>query len=142
MIKFTIPLNVRSKKNSRKLIPIATKNDSSWKFCFKNKGMMNVVPLSVPSDAYVKFEKEFKKFIKYNSIDKSLFNERISIKAIFYYKGQRPDLSGSMESLGDLLEGIYYENDRQIESWDGSRVAHVSESPYDEPAIEVEIEKF
>ena len=142
MIKLIIPLNVRSKKNSHKLIPIPVKRESSWKFVYKKGGMKNVLPMTVPSDAYIKFDKEFKSFLKTIEVDKSLFNEKVSIKALFFFKGQRPDLSGSAESLGDLLEGIYYENDRQIESWDGSRVYHISESENDMPRIEIEIKKF
>lgn len=43
--------------------------------------------------------------------------------SFFAGKGTEPDLSGAIETVGDLLQetGII-ENDRWIKSWDGSRV--------------------
>jgi hypothetical protein len=41
----------------------------------------------------------------------------------------KPDLSGTLESIGDALEGYVWANDTQIESWDGSRLHHDIENP-------------
>lgn len=49
--------------------------------------------------------------------------------ATFYYKGPRPDLHGAMESLADCLQGIIINDDRQIESWDGTRIIHDKTNP-------------
>jgi Holliday junction resolvase RusA-like endonuclease len=34
-----------------------------------------------------------------------------------------------MESCGDMLQGILYADDGQIESWDGSRMVHDKDNP-------------
>jgi hypothetical protein len=34
-------------------------------------------------------------------------NVPCEVTAIIYYKGQRPDLSGALESVGDCLEGVF-----------------------------------
>ena len=39
------------------------------------------------------------------------------------------DLSGCMESLADACEGILWENDGQIVSWDGTRKVHDKKNP-------------
>ena len=59
----------------------------------------------------------------------------IIIETHFFYKGQRPDLSGACESIGDCLQGIVYADDRQIESWDGSRCIHDLQNPRTEVII-------
>ena len=61
-----------------------------------------------------------------------------AVNAQIYFKGQRPDLSGALESIGDCFEGILWENDKQIESWDGSRLIHDK----DNPRVELEVEPF
>jgi len=53
----------------------------------------------------------------------------LAVRAIIYYKGNRPDLSGALESIGDCFEGILWENDGQIESWDGSRLIYDGKNP-------------
>jgi Holliday junction resolvase RusA-like endonuclease len=60
---------------------------------------------------------------------KDIFDGPVEVRVTAYYKGQRPDLSGVCESVGDCLEGIAWENDRQIESWDGSRLYHDKKDP-------------
>ena len=60
----------------------------------------------------------------------------IHVKALIYYKGPMPDLSGAMESVGDCLEGIAFKDDAQIRSWDGSRLIHDLKNPRTEVFIE------
>ena len=61
---------------------------------------------------------------------------QVRVKVLAYYKGSRPDLSGAYESVGDCLEGIVWENDRQIESWDGdSRLIHDKKNPRTEVTV-------
>ena len=54
----------------------------------------------------------------------------VSCSAIFYRDADRGDLVGYMQGLADLLEkrGIL-KNDRQIVSWDGSRLALDRDNP-------------
>lgn len=59
----------------------------------------------------------------------ALISNSIQVTASIFYKGQRPDLSGAMESIGDCLEGIVWANDRQIISWDGSRLIKNNDNP-------------
>ena len=52
--------------------------------------------------------------------------------------GVEPDLSGAMETVGDILqESRVIENDRWIKSWDGSRV-HTTDKK--DPRTEVVLE--
>jgi Holliday junction resolvase RusA-like endonuclease len=53
----------------------------------------------------------------------------IHVEAVFYFKGPEPDLSGCCESIADAMEGILWANDKQIESWDGSRKRHDLDNP-------------
>lgn len=56
--------------------------------------------------------------------------QTIHVKALYYCPDRRfPDVSAMHETVGDLLEGIVYKNDRQIEHWDGSRVLLDRENP-------------
>ena len=59
----------------------------------------------------------------------------IEVTALIYYKGNKPDLSGCTESIGDCLEGIVWEDDGQIDSWDGSRRIHDKHNPRTEVVI-------
>lgn len=90
----------------------------------------------MPSKAYEKWEKAARLYVW--GTGKAMIPPLtcpISIEAHFYFKGQRPDLSGCLESIGDCLEGILYADDAQIESWDGSRVHHDKARPRTEVVI-------
>ena len=61
----------------------------------------------------------------------------VHVRAIFYRDAKRGDLNGYMQSLGDWLEDVQIiRNDRQIVSWDGTRL----EKDPERPRIEVEID--
>ena len=113
MIKLTLPGTVRIKKNNRRIFRIGKQNKS------------------LPSKAYEQWEYDSRIIIKPQLIEQlyGLIDCPLRIKAIFYYKGQRPDLQGAFESLADCLEGIIYKDDKQIESWDGSRLVHDLKNP-------------
>lgn len=52
-------------------------------------------------------------------------------------KGTEPDLSGVLETIGDILQdGGVIENDRWVKSWDGSRVYTHDK---DHPRVELDI---
>ena len=66
----------------------------------------------------------------------SLYKKPVSINAQIYYKGQQPDLSGCLESIGDAMESYLWANDKQIISWDGSRLHHDLKNPRTELTVE------
>jgi len=106
-MKLILPGSIRSKKNSKRIYGFGK---------FKKV---------LPSEAYLAWEEEARRaVVSQLSCDFKLITGEISINAQIYYKGQRPDLSGCLESIGDAMEGILYENDKQIVSWDGSRLHH------------------
>lgn len=116
-----LPGSVRSKKNSKSII-------------FLGRGKNR--PIIVPSSAYRKWEKIARKAAKAQWTHGLLANNcsvKVAVKA--YYAGRRPDLSGVLESIGDCLEGIVWENDTQIISWDGSRLYHDKSNPRTEVTI-------
>ena len=89
-----------------------------------------------PSDAYVKWENDARKAIKGQFPGHwRLVLDEVWVKALIYYKGPQPDLSGAHESIGDCLEGFVWENDKQIKSWDGTRLIHSLENPRTEVSI-------
>lgn len=118
--QFNIPGSVVSKKNSKRPGWIGGKN----------------VPrrlILLPSKAYKKWEKQ----ARLSLIGKvsPVHNSPLWVKAIFYYKGNRPDLSGACESIGDCLQGFIWDSDAQIESWDGSRLIHELKNPRTELTV-------
>jgi len=131
MIKIILPGSVRSKKNSKVATMVGGRN----------------VPrraIIIPSKAYTKWEKQVRaslwEQIRYAGLSGKNgglpLTGPISVKAVVYFKGAEPDLSGCLESVGDCLEGYLYENDRQIKSWDGSRTFHDLKNPRTEITIE------
>ena len=105
-----LPGSIRSKKNSKRIF---------------STGRFKRV---LPSRAYCDWEARARAVILKNAMVQPLTCP-VSIEAHIYYRGQQPDLSGCLESIGDCLEGIIWENDKQIESWDGSRLYHDKENP-------------
>ena len=121
----TIPGSIRAKKNSKQLIMVGGKN------CPRR-------PVAIPSKAYKAWESEARKVAWLSAITTPLTCP-VWIEAHFFIKGPLPDLSGACESLGDCLEGILYENDAQIFSWDGSRLHHDLKNPRTEITIRWEV---
>jgi len=114
---FEIPGTVRIKKNSRRI--------------FAKKGGKGVINL--PSKAYVEWEKMARDQISTQLPNHLLgytpLSNPIHVRVVAYYKGRKPDLSGVLESVGDAFEGIVWDDDTQIESWDGSRLIHDLKNP-------------
>ena len=120
-MKLTLPGSIRSKKNSKRV--------------FK-KGKFTAV---LPSKAYEIWEKQARLSLAIQLRGHKPTTEDIHVRALIYYKGPKPDLSGCLESVGDCLEGYLWKNDKQIVSWDGSRLFHNLQDPRTE--IEVDIIK-
>ena len=109
-IILTLPGTIRIKKNSKRV--------------FGMGGFKRILP----SKAYLKWEAQARESIWQAAIVPPL-DGPIWVEAHCYYKGNRPDLSGAMESIGDCLQGIIWADDAQIESWDGSRMHHDLKNP-------------
>ena len=83
----------------------------------------------LPSKAYEAWEEQARwDFRRTNPGFKPLECD-LDVCAICYYRGAQPDLSGAMESVGDAMESFLWKNDRQIKSWDGSRLIHDKDNP-------------
>ena len=148
MIKITLPGSIRSKKNSKQIVPLrSSDNKPTWfQFYFKVKGGFRkwmYAKLTIqPSAAYLAWERDARRELmlqleKDGNFPWQMTTEPVHVCATFYYKGNRPDLSGAAESIGDCLQGFLWKNDRQIESWDGSRLVHDKENPRTEVCVEV-----
>jgi len=123
-LKFSVvlPGSIRSKKNSKRIF-------SGGKF-----------KTVLPSLAYEKWERLARPISKAQLsgiLSGPLGGEIKNVKVSAYFKGQQPDLSGVLESVGDCLEGIIWVNDKQITAWDGSRLFHNKDDP--RTIVEVEI---
>lgn len=143
MIKIILPGSIRSKKNSKRMIAIPSRHKSTIFKRYKHGGSKPVQIVPMSSNAYLKWETIAREsaLMQISALGKFRsalpLKSQIHVKALIYYKGRRPDLSGAMESIGDCLEGVIWENDSQLESWDGSRLIHDLENPRTEIEIKV-----
>ena len=139
MNKLTLPGSIRSKKNSKQIIPMPAHKKTSNKHLWSKLGWQFCYMQIQPSNAYKKWEKLAQEYalIQWRAMGHlSPLTGPIKVKMLAYYKGSRPDLSGAMESVGDCLEGLAWVDDRQIEIWDGeSRVIHDLKNPRTEIEI-------
>lgn len=116
-IQLILPGSIRSKKNSKVATIIGG----------KNKPRRAII---LPSAAYKKWEQGVISSLGKETTQRAKIASEIQVAAVAYVKGVLPDLSGMLESVGDCLEkaGII-ENDKQIKSWDGSRVYRDKDNP-------------
>lgn len=116
VVRVTLPGSIRSKKNSKRI--------------FKQGKFTRVLP----SKAYIEWEKKARSMVGW--IYPEGFSSPVSVNAQIYYKGQQPDLSGCLESIGDAMESCLWSNDKNIYSWDGSRLHHDLKNPRTELTVE------
>jgi Holliday junction resolvase RusA-like endonuclease len=117
MKQYILPGSVRSKKNSKRPIYVGGKNQP--------KRLM-----LLPSSAFQKWERAAKaSALSQGRYSPGLEGKPVQVQVTAYIRGTMPDLSGVLESVGDLLEGLAYNNDKQIVSWDGSRVYRDKDNP-------------
>lgn len=125
-IKLTLPGSIRAKKNSKRIFA---------------RGRFKKV---LPSKAYEAWQDYARRSAFFyvsgvHAMCHAAFSYPLScpvhVEAHIYYKGNRPDLSGAMESIGDCLQGIMWGDDGQIESWDGSRLHHDLSNPRTEVTV-------
>lgn len=120
MIKFVIPLQPISKKNSQQI------------FINSRTGK----PFIAPSKKYKDYEAAAAWFVpKHVRI-----NERVNVQCLFYMKNrQKCDLTNMLEAIDDILVKVGLladDNYTIIESHDGSRILHDKENPRTEVYIE------
>ena len=114
-MKIILPGSIRSKKNSK----IATIVGGVHK---PRRAMI------LPSKAYTAWEKEARHAAR-QQYRNAPVDDAVHVVAKIYYKGQQPDLSGCLESVGDAMEGVLWMNDKLIMSWDGSRLEKDNANP-------------
>jgi len=120
-----LPDTIRIKKNSKRIYA---------------RGRFKTV---LPSKAYVIWEKQARLVFCAQHPGFKPVSYLLHVRVAAYYKGQQPDLSGVLESVGDCLQGFVWQDDRQIKSWDGSRLHHELDNPRTEiivsPFIDVKM---
>lgn len=136
MTHITLPGSIRSKKNSKQPLAIPSPGKSTLFKRYKHAGLKPVRIIMIPSDAYKQWEDQARADVL-KQFMLPPYEALLRVKATIYYKGQRPDLSGCLESVGDCLEGIVWANDKQIESWDGSRRIKDNANPRTEIEVTV-----
>ena len=124
MIRFTIPVEPRTKKNHSQMI---------WR---------NGRAVILPSKPYPPYEKDCRPFIPRPSF--APITGQVNVKATFFMGTRRKvDLVNLMQALLDIMVKyglIEDDNSRVVVSIDGSRVAYDKERPRTEVEI-IEIEK-
>ncbi len=114
ILKFTIPLNPITKKNSMRIIT----NRRTGR------------PMIIQSEAYIQYEKDCQYFMK--KLDKPI-NKPINIRAIYYMGTRRKvDITNLHSALHDILtvyNVIEDDNSRIVKSTDGSRVKYDKDNP-------------
>lgn len=120
MIKFVIPLQPISKKNSQQI------------FTNRTTGK----PFIMPSQKYKDYEAAAAWFIPKNI----RINEPVNVKCLFFMKNrQKCDLTNMLEAIDDILVkcGLLADDNYTIvQSHDGSRIMHDKENPRTEIYIE------
>ena len=118
-MKVVLPGSIRSKKNSKRVYKM---------------GKFTKV---LPSKAYEAWEDQARLSLAMQLRGLKPTTEPVHVNAQIYFKGPQPDLSGCLESVGDCLEGFLWANDKQIVSWDGSRLYHDLKDPRTEIEMQV-----
>jgi len=119
-IKFTIPLDPVTKKNSGRIIKVGNYHKL------------------IPSKAYERYEQDCGYFIKGKH---KRIGEPVEVTCRFYMKTQRRvDLANLLNAIDDVL--VHYgvledDNSNIIVSHDGSRVYHDKDSPRTEVDIHI-----
>lgn len=131
MIKFIIPLEPITKKNSQRIMYRYSIN--------KKTGKPQKTPFIVPSAAFEQYEQAALWYIP-RLRQPHPINEPVNIKCLFYMPTKRKcDLSNLLEAIDDVMvkAGLLADDDYTIiESHDGSRVLYDKQNPRTEVYIE------
>ena len=121
MIKFTIPVAPRSKKNSGQIV------------------MRGKYPVLLPSKQYQAFEKECLPYLYRVKQEAGVVNYPVNVECIFYMDARRKvDLSNLLNAVDDAMvtSGFILDDNRDIiAGHDGSRVFNDRANPRIEIAI-------
>lgn len=124
MIKFTLPISPRTKKNSGQIV------------------MRGKYPMMIPSKQYQQFEKECLPYLFRVKAEVGVIDYPVNIQCIFYMDARRKvDLPNLLNAIDDsmVVSGLILDDNRDIVAGhDGSRVFHDKANP----RIELTITKF
>lgn len=131
---------VRSKKTSQRIVTIPTKGSRKCHACGGLRGFHKILP----SEAHERWHKaamaecwQIKAILAQRGVVLPIAGP-VNVEAIFYQDANRSDATGLYESLADLLQdALIIVNDKQIESWDGSRRRVDKANPRVEVFIEI-----
>lgn len=103
--------------------PPRTKKNSQIMRCRNGK------PVLLQSKLYREYERNALKVLQ--NYQGPRFSGPVEVRAHYWLKTKRrPDLSNLLEATADILEkGGVIKNDRDIVSWDGSRIMGISPNP-------------
>ena len=74
-------------------------------------------------EAYRKWKTAARIWALYSIDSENLpFKDPCKVEVRIYYSGKRFDLTEGLESIGDCFEGILWFDQKQINSWDGSKM--------------------
>lgn len=120
IIKFTIPLQPISKKNSQQIFV----NSRTGK------------PFIAPSKKYKEYEAAAAWFIP----KRVIINQPVNVKCLFFMKNrQKCDLTNMLEAIDDVMVKVGLladDNYTIVQSHDGSRILHDKDNPRTEVYIE------
>jgi len=115
MIKFTIPVSPKTKKNSGQIITV--------------KGR----PILIPSPQYREFEKQCLPFLNHVKATTGVINYPVNLQCVFFVKTRsRVDLANLLNAVDDaaVKSGLILDDNRDIiAAHDGSRVYHDKINP-------------
>ncbi len=91
----------------------------------------------LPSEAYERWEAMALPQMRIARAGRPPITEDVNVRAVFYRDAARGDAVGYYQALADALEkaGVLV-NDKQIVSWDGTRLSKDAKNP----RVEIEIE--
>ena len=128
MIRFTIPVEPRTKKNHGNI---------TCMFCKNSKKPCRKIPVLHPSKQYQKYEKDCRPFIPHPSF--APITGQVNVKAVYYMGAKRKvDLTNLLNATLDILVKynlIEDDNSQIVISVDGSRVAYDHDYPRTEITI-------
>ncbi len=115
MIKFTLPIRPITKKNNGRI------------------GMRGNYPILLPSEQYLKFEKESLPYFIHVKNTAGVINYPVNCECIFYMDARRRvDLANLLNAVDDAMvkSGLIIDDNRDIiAGHDGSRVFHDKLNP-------------
>lgn len=115
MIKFTLPVRPVTKKNNGRIV------------------MRGNYPILIPSEQYLKFEKESLPYFIHVKNTAGVINYPVNCECIFYMDARRRvDLSNLLNAVDDAMvkSGLIIDDNRDIiAGHDGSRVLHDKTNP-------------